>query len=100
MRNGNVLGYGMIRPCRTGWKIGPLFANTPDVAEALFQRLRGHAGEGVPVFLDVPEPHEHAVALATTHGLTPIFQTVRMYTRNAPQVSPGRVFGVTTFELG
>ena len=97
---GRLRGYGMIRRCRTGCKIGPLFADAAELAEALFQRLRAHAGAEVPVFLDVPEAHPDAVALATAHGMRPMFETVRMYTKEAPRVPLRRVFGVTTFELG
>ncbi|UWX58519.1 GNAT family N-acetyltransferase [Chlorobaculum sp. MV4-Y] len=35
-QNGKLVGYGLIRPCRNGFKIGPLFANRPELAEALF----------------------------------------------------------------
>jgi hypothetical protein len=34
-----VGGYGVIRECAQGHKIGPLFARTPSVAEALFKSL-------------------------------------------------------------
>ncbi|AXK40263.1 hypothetical protein [Crenobacter cavernae] len=32
-------GYGVARRCRVGWKVGPLFADSPDVAEALLASL-------------------------------------------------------------
>jgi hypothetical protein len=34
-----LAGYGVIRPCRQGHKIGPLFASSPEIAEALFNGL-------------------------------------------------------------
>ena len=39
-------------------------------------------------------------ALAEAHGLTPVFQTARMYPGAIRDVTLERVYGVTTFELG
>ena len=41
-----------------------------------------------------------AVALAGDHGLSPVFETARMYTGPIRPLRLERVFGVTTFELG
>jgi len=39
--NGSALaGYGVIRAARAGYKIGPLFADGPDLAEALYGALQ------------------------------------------------------------
>jgi ribosomal protein S18 acetylase RimI-like enzyme len=92
-------GYGVARRCRTGVKIGPLFADDPPVAEALYAGLAAWAGPG-PIFLDVPEPNGAAVALAERHGLAPVFETARMYRGDAPDEPVHRIFGVTSFELG
>src|SRR5918994_831835 len=35
---GRLAGYGVLRPCRVGAKVGPLFADDGDVADALFPR--------------------------------------------------------------
>lgn len=95
---GTLRGYGTIRACRSGHKIGPLFADDADVAEALFRSLS--SGADGEVYLDVPQPNAAAVDLARRHGLTPVFETARMYTGLGPSVDLDRVFGVTTFELG
>ncbi len=36
MGGGKLAGYGVMRACRSGFKIGPLFADTPELAESLF----------------------------------------------------------------
>lgn len=97
---GELAGYGVIRPCREGFKIGPLFANTPQIAEALFRALSARTPEGSAIYLDVPEPNAHAVALAQHHGMQVVFETARMYTAEPPAVALGEVYGVTSFELG
>lgn len=99
-RGGRLAGYGMARPSRTGYRIGPLFADTPDHAETLFAALKASLPAGEPVFLDVPECNEAAVALATRHEMKSVFDTARMYTGTAPDLPMERIFGVTTLELG
>jgi hypothetical protein len=89
----------VIRPCRSGRRIGPLVADDRAAAEAVFAALLAADGAG-EVFLDVPSVNREAVALAHDHGLTPVFETARMYTGAIRPVRLERVFGVTTFELG
>jgi len=100
VRDGAIAGYGVIRRCRTGHKIGPLFADTPQVADALFDALAGSVPAGDGVFLDVPEPNPAATALALRRGMQPSFETARMYTGGAPPLPLARIYGITTFELG
>jgi GNAT superfamily N-acetyltransferase len=97
--DGEIVGYGTIRRCREGWKIGPLFANDAAVARGLFDDLRSHA-PGDVIYLDVPASNAPGVALAIQAGMEVVFETARMYTRGRPAFIAGRVFGVTSFELG
>ena len=92
-----IRGFGVLRPCGDGAKIGPLFADDAAIAEALFLKLAAGAGE---VILDVPEANPAAVALTRRHGLVPVFETVRMYRGGDPGLPAARIFGITTFELG
>ena len=94
-----VRGYGTIRRCFEGYKIGPLFANKPEVALALLGKLLAEA-KGAPVYLDVPADNLPAIKLAEECGLSPVFETARMYRGKAPEMPLDRVFGVTTLELG
>jgi GNAT superfamily N-acetyltransferase len=97
---GKLKGYGVMRACRRGFKIGPLFADSPDIAERLFLALRGRVSAETPLFLDVPATNPAAVTLARNHDMTPVFETGRMYNRGAPAVPMEKVFGITSFELG
>lgn len=99
MRDGRLVAWGVIRPCRTGRKIGPLVADDRAAAECVLAALLAAAGPG-EVFLDVPAVNRDAVALAQDLGLAPMFETARMYTGAIPPLRLERVFGVTTFELG
>ena len=98
--DGQLGGYGVLRRCRNGFKIGPLFADSPALAEQLFMGLQAQAPEGAALFLDVPETNAEAVAMAQRHGMSIVFETARMYKGRAPELPVERIFGITTFELG
>ena len=99
MRDSKLAAWGVIRPCRTGRKIGPLIADNRAAAQVIVQALLASA-DGGEVFLDVPAVNRDAIALAESHGLKPVFETARMYTAPAPPLRLDRVYGVTSFELG
>ncbi|MCW3999473.1 MAG: GNAT family N-acetyltransferase [Candidatus Bathyarchaeota archaeon] len=96
---GGICGYGVIRKCTQGHKIGPLFADDAATADALFDGLAATV-KGETIFLDTPQINDAAVALAEKKKMTAVFSTVRMYSKNQPDVPLNKVFGVTTFELG
>ena len=98
-RDGEVAGYGVLRPCRQGFKIGPLFADDEEAADLIFRALAAKAG-GAELFLDLPEPNGDALALAKRYDLKPVFETARMYRGSPPDLPLDRIFGITTFELG
>jgi len=91
-------GWGVRRPCRVGHKVGPLVADDPEVAEALWRDLV--AGVEGSVFLDVPGNNPAAAELVARHAMPVCFETLRMYRGPAPVVEASHLFGVTSFELG
>jgi Acetyltransferase (GNAT) domain len=94
-----LAGYGVLRACHEGFKIGPLFAEDEETAERLFSGLLARA-PGAAVFLDTPKANPAAVALAARYGMAPVFETARMYKNGSPEMRLERCFGITTFELG
>lgn len=99
VREGRLTGYGVIRPSQDGYRIGPLFADTGADARALFDALV--AGKrGASVAVDIPQAHQEATELALGRGLSPSFQTVRMYTGPIRGTALDRIYGVTSLELG
>lgn len=98
-RDDRVRGYGVIRPARSGHRIGPLFADTAEDAAALFDALAASAA-GSNVMLDVPETNQAGLSLAKSRGLEEVFETARMYTGPIRPLSDRKIFGVTTLELG
>jgi GNAT superfamily N-acetyltransferase len=96
---GVLKGYGVIRKCRAGYKIGPLFADDENTAEKLFRALNASVS-GETLYFDVPEPNKKAMELAEKYGMKVMFKTIRMYSKEDPGIKLERVYGVTTFELG
>jgi GNAT superfamily N-acetyltransferase len=99
-RGGRTAGYGVIRPARSGHKIGPLFADDAEGAAQLYDALVSQAPQGATVQIDVPVCNPLALDLVRSHGLAPVFETARMYTGVVPALPMQRMFGMTSFELG
>ena len=100
IENDQIKGYGVIRKCGTGYKVGPLFAEITGIAEKLFLKLSSSVEKNTPVYLDVPEVNSEGMKLAEKYGMKKVFGTARMYTGEFPNLPINKIFGVTTFELG
>lgn len=100
LEQNQLVGYAVLRPCRQGFKVGPLFADRPEIAESLFSSLRARVSPDQPVFIDVPEPNVHALKLVEQHQLSYVFETARMYTQEPPELPLEEIYGITSFELG
>lgn len=100
LENGALQGVGVIRQCVSGYKIGPLFADSAEIASALYLTLSGHVSENDDIFLDVPQVNNEAVKLAEQFAMTQCFETARMYTQTEPDIQLQRTFGITSFEIG
>ncbi|WP_083531034.1 GNAT family N-acetyltransferase [Pararhizobium antarcticum] len=99
IRNAAIAGYGTIRTCSDGFKIGPLFAEQETVADLIFRKLAASVGGG-QIYIDIPEPNAAARALCDRYNLKPVFETARMYRGQVPDLPLGQIYGITTFELG
>ncbi|NLO30825.1 MAG: GNAT family N-acetyltransferase [Methanosarcina mazei] len=97
--DGDLKGYGVIRKCRQGYKIGPLFADEQSTAEQIFRALRASVPEET-FYFDVPEPNKKAMEIAKKYHMNVMFRTIRMYSREEPVIELEKIYGVTSFELG
>ena len=92
-------GIAVVRKAHEGWKTGPLFADDPEVAEALYRAcLQAVPGENL--YCDVPMANPAAVSLLERYGAKYVFECARMYYGTPPVQDVGRIYGVTSFELG
>ena len=92
-------GFGTLRPCLVGWKIGPLFAETPEIASALIATFISCAN-GDQVSIDVPSINPVAQDLCRSLGMSEVFQCTRMYFGPKPVYEASLIYGLTSFELG
>lgn len=96
---GRINGYGVIRRCHAGHKVGPLFADDVHTAGRILSTLTSNF-PGEEFTLDVPVPNRAGMDLASDLRMEEVFSTVRMYTKVMPLINLNQVFGITSFELG
>jgi GNAT superfamily N-acetyltransferase len=99
MRFERLAGYGVVRPCRCGYRVGPLMADASELAEVLLDALLAKV-PGAAYSIDVPEPNSAAMAMVKRRGMQAVFETARMYRGAAPRIDIDHVYGQTTLELG
>ena len=99
MRAGAIAALGVMRECRQGLKLGPLFADDQADAESLLAAFAPVAGSGT-IHLDVPETSGAFAELLASLGFSTGFETTRMYKGPLPAVSGHGVLAVTSLELG
>ena len=99
LRDGELAGFAVMRACQAASRVGPLFAQSPEIAASLISSLAAKTG-ATAVAVDMPDINKPAIALAERIGLKPSFETARMYTGPDPKVDYAGLFGVTSLELG
>ncbi len=99
---GRCQGFGRIRPCLLnpgiGWRVGPIIADTPDLAQFLIvQLISRHPGL---ILIDSPGLNSYSDQIYDTLGFSKISQTTRMYKGTQPPISMNQVYGLACLELG
>ncbi|MFA8300672.1 MAG: GNAT family N-acetyltransferase [Hyphomicrobiales bacterium] len=97
--NSEIMGFGLIRPCVEGYRIGPLFADTEEVALELYESLT-EGLQGNSIYIDVPETNPMAVDFVSRLDMREVLETVRMYNRFDYSIDEEKIYGLTSNELG
>ncbi len=92
-------GYGLMRPCLSGWKVGPLIADQIESANRLWSGFAKHS-QGKSIFIDSPDNNPAAIRLCESYSMTEVFGCQRMYLGQPPELDHARIFGITTLEVG
>lgn len=97
--DGVLKGYAVIRHAVTGLRIGPLFADHQQAAEALYKACLNFAQDQT-VYIDIPYSNKEAISLLEKYEAKPIFECARMYYGNHPILAIEKIYGLTSLELG
>ena len=95
-----IRGFGMIRKCDRGWRIGPLFADTTSIFKAVLNYLLNQVAVNEEAFIDVPCSNTAAVQWMKDNNFEQCFDTARMYLRSPPVSNVDKIWGVSSLELG
>jgi GNAT superfamily N-acetyltransferase len=95
---GAVSGFLLGRPGRRAWQIGPCIAS-PEAGPRLLADA-SHRLAGRPVFLDIPDDHRDAHALASSLGLTVQRPLLRMRRGEPVHGRPAWLWASSGPELG
>jgi hypothetical protein len=82
---GKITGFGLIRPCVKGYRIGPLYADHIENAQKLFQTLLGEANNST-VFIDAPSHNPYIEPFTSFFNLDRVSEadTVAMFRGEVP----------------
>ena len=96
-----ISGYGCARPSNKSglWLIGPLFADTFEIANELMQSMQNNLPEKETFQINVPSCNPDALKLI--EGLEFVCKHSRMYTRGMPdKPNMQRVYAPASLQLG
>lgn len=96
--NGRIRGFAASRKTSRGHRIGPVFCEERECAEALILTLAGMVGGDVSV--DIPLPNGDAESMCVDLGMERSFETARIHRGDLPEIPLRRIWGVTSLELG
>ena len=88
----------MLQDNNQGWRIGPLLADTPPLAELLIRKLVRNLES--QILLDCSNLNPYANYLLSNMGFKEISQTYRMYKGIQPTCQMNQVYGLACLELG
>ena len=99
LEEGMLKGYGVARPTRIGYKVGPLFAEDVFLAERILSGL-AEGVWGARLQIDVPEVNPIALEMIQSLGFERVFDCGRMYSGPLPMLPLQHIFGTTSLEFG
>ncbi|MBX9704429.1 MAG: GNAT family N-acetyltransferase, partial [Silvanigrellaceae bacterium] len=98
---GQVTGFGLIRPCRDGYRVGPLFADTPEQAKQIFSYLIKMVDED-KIIVDIPQKNPFSNLFVEYFGLKAISEgeTNAMLKGENIEQNFDKNYGVFSLEIG
>jgi len=95
----SISGYGLIRKAKQGYRIGPCYADSPEIAYALLRKLLVQA-QGAPVSISMPENNSLTPHIVSDFGLIAGSKLQRMYSQAPLELPFERIIGITNCTFG
>lgn len=93
-------GYGLFRPCQTGYNISPLYCNNYETAQQLLSALIAHMSSDQPFYMNIPKCNTDALKLVEQMEMKIVKETFRMYSRKEPEIQLNNIYSFTSSVLG
>ncbi|KAG2179122.1 hypothetical protein INT43_001972 [Umbelopsis isabellina] len=112
MDHGRLVGYGCARAATTSFRVGPIFAESLDIAKALLYKLATSVKETMDASNDIPPSinpnfevdicaaNPQAVSFYESLGMSNALPTKRMWKGQPPKVDIDGIYALSTLELG
>ncbi len=102
LSNKKVNGYGVIRPCKIGYRIGPLYCDNIETAKDIFRMLLTNI-PGQNYIVDIPSTNTFGEVFANYFNLdrVPDSDTAAMFKGADPtEIDQSKCYGVCSLEFG
>jgi GNAT superfamily N-acetyltransferase len=99
LKEGQLQGWGCMRRCRQGWRLGPVFAQHHALAEEILRHLALKT-IGESVYIDITEANVQSIRLAFAMGMIPWGARLRLYKGDQPPQPLDKIYGFTTLDIG
>ncbi len=99
LKEGKLQGWGCMRRCRRGWRLGPVFAQHHSFAEEILRHLALKTF-GEQVYMDITEANVQSIRLAFAMGMVPWGARLRLYKGGVPKEPLEKIYGFTTLDIG
>ena len=93
--NDTIKGYGAIRQCQEGYHLGPLYAETSDIAKDLIYSLCQPYGK-CKLTLEFTDENVEGKKLMEHLNFKPFTRFTNMYTQTPPKVDVRNIYCLTT----
>lgn len=97
--NNKILGYGVIRKSYEGWRVGPLVADSSEIAIAILQKLVVNTA-ALNIDIDLPDYNQDGAQIIREFAMQKLFVTNRMYLNQAQNILFNGVYGTMSLEVG
>ncbi|XP_070540768.1 holothin acyltransferase-like [Ptychodera flava] len=100
VRDRDILGYGVVRPCIEGHMIGPLYALNTAITQPLLLTLSSLVPDKT-IYIDALEENPSFIQLLSQDlQMEPVFESVRMYNKGDPGILRQKMFAISSVDTG